>query len=214
MPRCLLCGIEGKDFTDEHVFPAALGGGLVVANSTARDCNNGFSKLEQALATELKPIRLLLKVPDRYGKIPQVEALAKTEREDYAARVQGDGSVKLKPLVAEVVSADGKREFVHRFLTDRQRMKLREQAARKGQEIIESEPGEPVQAEIHIGGDLKEVGSDVGLRVAAKIAYVGMAYQFGTGLALSDSFHQARAYIREGSGEPAARLFVNEGFMN
>jgi hypothetical protein len=214
MPRCLLCGIEGTGFTDEHVFPAALGGGLVVANSTGSDCNNGFSKLEQALATELKPIRLLLKVPDRYGKVPDVEAVAKTQSEDYAAKVLGDGTVKPKRLVSEVVLEDGSKEYVHRFATERQRIKLREEAARKGKEIIESGPGEPVQAEIHIEGDLKEIGSDVGLRVAAKIAYIGMAYLVGSGLALSDSFNQARTFIREGTGKSIARLFVNERFMD
>ncbi len=214
MPRCLLCANEGTDFTDEHVFPAALGGELVVPKSVGKDCNNGFSKLEQTLATELKPIRVILKVPDRYGNVPHVEAVAKTEREDYAARVLGDGTVQPKPIVSEVVLEDGSKEYVHRFVTERQKTKLKEGAARGGKEFVESEPGEPVQAEIHIDGDLKEIGSAAGLRVAAKIAYIAMAYLVGTGVALGESFNEARDYIREGRGEPIARLFVNERFMN
>jgi hypothetical protein len=45
-----------------------------------------------------------------------------------------------------------RQQFVHRFLTDSQKEKLRAQAKEKGQQLIEMGPGDPVRAEVHIGG--------------------------------------------------------------
>jgi hypothetical protein len=183
MSTCLFCLRECQEATDEHVFPAALGGVLTVNGGSCTECNNGFSRLEQALAGELAPVRLLLQIPDRYKQVPQVEATAKTEQRDYDARVMGDGTVRARRLVEEVKRDDGTREFVHRFLTDRQKEKLRREAEEKGRELLETGPGEPVQAEIHIGGELRIIGSDEGLRTAAKIAYVGLAFRMGERMA-------------------------------
>src|SRR4030081_3543578 len=64
MPQCLFCLKEGEGdavrFTDEHIFPAALGGNLVVKDGSCDGCNHGNSKFEQALAVELTPMRMLL----------------------------------------------------------------------------------------------------------------------------------------------------------
>jgi len=63
MPQCLFCLQKGEGdsirFTDEHVFPAALSGNLVVKDGTREKCNHGNSKFEQALAVELTPIRTM-----------------------------------------------------------------------------------------------------------------------------------------------------------
>jgi hypothetical protein len=145
MPRCLFCLREGEGdavrFTDEHVFPAALGGNVVVKNGSCDDCNHGNSKFEQALAVELTPIRMLLQIPDRYGKVPQTAATIITPEKTYDGRVKGDGSVVVKPVITQEKNEKGEREFVHRFLTDAQKEKLREQAKKKGQELIETGPG-------------------------------------------------------------------------
>ena len=212
MPRCLFCLQEKETLTDEHVFPAALGGVLVVKDSVCAECNSGFSKFEQSLASELTPFRLLLQIPDRYGKVPQVPATVKTADKEYEGRVKGDGSVQLKRIVTEVTGTDGRREFLHQFLTNRQREKLHKEASEKGYQIIESGPGEPRQGEVHVWGDLKFIGSPEGLRTASKIAYVGLAERAGPKLAMSDAFDEVRAYIREGTGKPPSRLFVHERF--
>ena len=201
-------------FTDEHVFPAALGGVLTVAHGVCAACNNGFSKIEQALAKELTPIRLLLQIPDRYGNVPHTDATIKTEKQVYLGRVRGDGSVQPKPIITEETGAAGTREFVHRFATERQKEKLRKLAQEKGQELIEMGPGEPVTAEVHIGGDLMTIGSAEGLRTAAKIAYVGFAYTAGARVAASDPFSEVRTYISEGKGAGISRLFINERFLS
>jgi hypothetical protein len=183
MSVCLFCLREGEEdavhFTDEHVFPAALGGNLTVKDGSCDACNHGNSTFEQALARELTPFRMLLHIPDRYGKVPHTAATIITPDKTYDGRVRGDGSVVVKPLVTEEKNEKGEREFVHRFLTDSQKARLREQAKKRGQHLIEIGPGDPVTAEVHIGGDLMIVGSQEGLRTVAKIAYVGLAHLVG-----------------------------------
>src|SRR5437764_9253119 len=183
MPQCLFCLHEGKAddvrFTDEHVFPAALGGNLILKYGSCDVCNHGNSKFEQALAGELTPIRMLLQMPDRYGNVPQTAATIITPEKAYEGRVKGDGNVVVKPVVTEEMNEKGEREFVHRFLTDAQKKKLHEQAKKKGKQLIEMRPGDPVTAEVHVGGDLMVIGSQEGLRTVAKIDYVGLARLVG-----------------------------------
>jgi hypothetical protein len=206
-------GGDAVRFTDEHVFPAALGGNLVVKDGSCDSCNHGNSKFEQALAGELTPMRMLLQIPDRYGKVPHTTATTITPAKTYDGRVKGDSTVVVKPLVSEEKNEKGEREFVHRFLTDEQKEKLREQAKKKGQELIESGPGDPVTAEVHIGGDLMVIGSPEGLRTAAKIAYVGLVHLVGMKVAAGEAFKEVRQYILEGKPEGIARIFINKGYL-
>src|SRR5258708_277083 len=124
MPKCLFCPTEQERLSEEHVFPAALGGTLEVKHAVCTPCNNGFSKFEQALVGELAPVRFLLQIPDRRGEVPRVEATFKTASKEYEARLEGKGTLVMKPIVTEIVGETGKREFEHRFITPRQREKL------------------------------------------------------------------------------------------
>jgi hypothetical protein len=217
MPQCLFCLREGDGdavrFTDEHVFPAALGGNVIVKNGSCDDCNHGNSKFEQALAVELTPIRMLLQIPDRYGKVPQTAATIITPEKTYDGRVKGDGSVVVKPVITQEKNERGEREFVHRFLTDAQKEKLRDQAKKKGQELVETGPGNPVTAEVHIGGELMVIGSEEGLRTVAKIAYVELARLVGVKVAAGDAFRKVRQFIVEGKTESVARFFINKRYL-
>jgi hypothetical protein len=176
-------------------------------------CNNGCSKFEQALSTELTPLRNLLQIPDRRGEVPHTHATVKVGEKDYEGRVTGDGRVQLKRVVTEVVGANGGREFLHQFMTERQKEKLRAEANKKGLRFIE-EAGEPISGEVHVGGELEVIGAPEGLRTASKIAYAGLAFRAGTKLTMSDAFNEIRAYILEGAGKPAARTFVNYKFSD
>jgi hypothetical protein len=148
------------------------------------------------------------------GKVPDAYATAKTPTKEYEAKVKGDGTVQIKPVVTKVVTLEGKREFLHQFVTPRAKEKLLKEAQEKGYEFIETGPGEPVQAEIHLGGDLEEIGSSNGLRTAAKIAYVGMTYKTGPKFASGDAFNNIRKFIVDGTGKGLSRLFVNTAYMD
>jgi hypothetical protein len=214
--KCIFCLKEKPELglTNEHVFPAALGGVLIIKNGSCVTCNNGCSNFEQPLATELIPLRHLLQIPDRRGEVPNTPATFKVGEKEYEARVKGDGTVQLKPVVTEVLGSGGVREFLHQFATEHQKEKLRAEAKEKGKQFIESAPGEPMTGEVHVGGDLGLIGSSEGLRTASKIAYAGLVFRAGAKLAMSDAFKEIRAYIVEGSGKPAVRAFVNYKFSS
>jgi len=213
MTVCIFCLQDREDITDEHVFPAALGGTLVVQDCVCAECNHGFSKFEQPLAQELTPLRLLLKIPDRRGKIRDTFATAKTATNEYQAKVKADGTVHLKPVVTKTVTPEGKKEYLHQFLTPKAKEKLAQEAKEKGYEFVETEPGEPIEAEIHVGGELEEIGSLNGLRVTAKIAFVGMAYKTGPKFASGEAFTDIRKFVLDGAGQGLSRQFVNTGYM-
>jgi len=111
MPRCLFCLRDVKELTDEHVFPAALGGDLVV-KGTCVECVNdkrSFSKeFEQPFAMELAPIRNQLLIHDRQGNVPTVLAKAEIGGRELDAKLLGDGTVQLAPVVTPVRGEDGK----------------------------------------------------------------------------------------------------------
>jgi hypothetical protein len=133
----------------EHVFPAALGGTLELKEAVCKNCDNGFSKFEQPLIRELAPLRFLFQIPDRRGNIPQVEATVKTALKQYEAMLRSDGTLVMKRIVTEVVGETGKKEYLHQFLSERQKEKLPADAKDKGQEVIETGPGEPEEAIDH-----------------------------------------------------------------
>lgn len=107
MQRCLFCEKEYERLSNEHVFPATLGGNLELRDGACTSCNNDFSKFESVLAKELVPIRLLLNIPDRYGDIPSAEVVAKTKDGEYEAKANADGTVQVKPIVTVTNGADG-----------------------------------------------------------------------------------------------------------
>jgi hypothetical protein len=214
MPRCIFCLRDSEKLTDEHVFPAALGGDLVVRNGACAECNNGFSKFEQPLSKELTPLRFLLRIPDRRGDVPEVKVKATIGGVEKDAKVLPDGKVQLKPVVTVKTLENGTTEILYQHMTDAQREKTRAEAKQKGFELIESRSDDAVEADISVAGNLEIVGATQGLRSAAKIAYTGLAYRMGCGFAMGESFNEVRGYIRTGEGNPSARAFVNEHFLD
>lgn len=214
MNNCIFCRAKSVDLTDEHIFPAAIGGKLVVKRATCARCNHGFSKFEKPLLSELAPIRALLRIKNRRGSIPEVQTTLRTPHEEYDGKLKSDGTVQPKRTVTEIKNSDGSMQFVHRHLSDRQREDLLREATKKGFRYELLEPGEAVRAEVHIGGNLDEIGSLNGLRTVAKIAYLGLAYLAGVRFAEGDSFRKIRDFIMAGVGSPSARQFANYQFAS
>jgi hypothetical protein len=217
MPRCLFCLRDNDELTDEHVFPAALGGDLVV-KGTCVECvkdKRSFSKeFEQPLAMELAPLRNLLVIPDRYGKMPNVAAKAEMNGKELDAKLLGDGTVQLTPVVTVMRGKDGEvKEILYQHVTEKQKENNRRDAAEKGYELIESEPAAGQQAEISVAGTLKLIGAPEGLRLATKIAYTGSALVMGGEFAIRNASDEVRAYVRTGDGTPTANLFFNEEYL-
>lgn len=212
MPKCLFCRRECDDLTDEHVFPAAIGGKLVVPRATCAACNNGISKkFEQHIAGRLLHFRRLLSLKDRRGGIPVVEIAIKLEDEERRASLLPDGSTVLRPRVTEVIH-DGVAETTYENLPEADKENLRKKAKEKGWQLIE-EPTPGGEIEASMSGQLDFLTSDEMLRFVAKIAYTAMALRMGITVAQFDSFDQIRECIDTGGGGPQVRLFLNEAFL-
>ncbi len=186
---------------------------MILRNCSCTECNNGFSQFETPLSKELAPLRLLLRIPDRRGNPPQVDATAKTKDKEYEARIKSDGSVHIKPVVTVVPGPNGSKEIVFQFATEQQKEKMRRDAQEGKIQLLESEPGEGQEAEIHVSGDLKSIGSPEGLRTAAKIGYTTLANVTGVAFAGGPAFSVVREYIKNGNAKPCARLFIHEYFL-
>jgi hypothetical protein len=212
MPRCLFCLEEREKLTDEHVFPAALGGNLIVANASCAECNNSFSnQFEQKIAGRLADFRRLLLIPDRRGSVPEIFVHVETNGETLDAKLMPDGQIQLKPLVTRV-KKDGATEITFQHMTKRQKEDLRRQAQEEGIEFTE-EITPARKAEVNISGDPDFIGSQEMLRTVTKIAYTALALRMGTGFAAGAIFSKARTYALNGRGTPPAKLFLHEGFL-
>jgi len=217
MPRCLFCLRESEDLTAEHVFPAALGGNLTVI-ATCTECVNSkrsFSKeFEQPFAVELAPLRNILVIPDRRGSIPAVPVKAEVNGKELDAKVLGDGTVQLTPVVTVIRGENGGvKEILYEHLTDRKKEEVRREATEKGYELIESEPRAEQKAEVSMSGTLKLIGEPQGLRLATKIAYTGFALRLKADFAIRNTSDAVRAYIWTGDGAPSAKLFLDEEYL-
>ncbi|PYU68785.1 MAG: hypothetical protein DMG49_15170 [Acidobacteria bacterium] len=72
---CIFCRSEG-DLTDEHVFPAFMGGELEVQNGSCGACNREFGIAEATLREATTPLLNLLQIENRYGVVPNASLTA------------------------------------------------------------------------------------------------------------------------------------------
>jgi hypothetical protein len=212
MPRCLFCLRERDQLTDEHVFPAALGGALVVPDASCPDCNNSFSKaFEQAVAGHFAGFRRLLLIPDRYGKVPELFVSVEADGQMLDAKLMPDGGVQLKPVVTYVKS-NGVAEVMYQHPTKKQEERLRKEAEEKGLELIE-EDNPSREVTVNMAGDLAFIDSPEVLRTVTKIAYTTLALRTGPDFAMRAIFSGPRTYVLTGNEMPPARLFLHEEFL-
>ncbi len=87
---CIFCASQ-ENLTDEHVFPAFMGGELEVKSGSCNRCNGDFSDAEAALKEATRPLLNLLKIKNRYGIVPNARV---------NAEVRGLGACLSIPKVA------------------------------------------------------------------------------------------------------------------
>lgn len=145
---CIFCyrGRSEIDLTEEHIFPEALGGQLIV-RAVCKRCNDQLGSYVDGMLTEdflVRMLRLGLRIPNKSGAVPSPlhDAAVKDHPHRRGTYFQpnreGGGRVKLLPLVERAISPDGRSTV--KVVAEPQEAeeilrKLRERAARKGQEI-------------------------------------------------------------------------------
>src|ERR1700724_1598353 len=72
---CIFCR-SNANLTNEHVFPAFIGGDLKVRNGSCDRCNREFSVAEAALKQAITPLLNLLQIENRDGVVPNAPMTA------------------------------------------------------------------------------------------------------------------------------------------
>ena len=67
--RCIYCGVDDVELTDEHIIPLGLGGNWILPKSSCKSCATITGKLEQfCLRPMLGNLRIRLNLPTRRPK--------------------------------------------------------------------------------------------------------------------------------------------------
>src|SRR5258708_8836848 len=131
---CLFCGSE-KNLTDEHVFPAFMGGELEVRNGSCKRCNGEFCVAEAALKKSMTHLLNLLQIENRYGVVPNAPINVEVgglDLKKLPAFMDGKGEINLLNVVRESVNEDGRKLRQGFFLRKEDGDKFVERALAKG----------------------------------------------------------------------------------
>lgn len=214
MSKCILCGSTEK-LTDEHIFPDALGGCVALAEGTCAKCNSTAStEFEAEFINGFAVIRQLLGIPNREGRVPNLRASVEIEGQQHVAVIKPKGNVEIPPMKIERQIDAGRKEIIYRTFKKGDADRIIEKAKEKGI-TLEDAPiadlAREFDAVVHVPFDF--IGTQSGLRTAAKAAYTALAFKTGVGYALSPTFDAVRNYCCNGGTASPARLFLNDNFQ-
>ena len=214
---CLFCRSEEK-LTNEHVFPAFMGGELEVRNGSCERCNRDFGVSEAAVKDATTPLLNLLQIGNRYDVVPNAQLRAQIrglDLKNLPAFMDGDGNINLRDVVRESTSEDGRKLRQGFFLTKEAGDRFVERARAKGIEVLEREVPREIVIEADYTITVHFVASLHARRLAAKIALVAIALEYGTEFALTPEFDELRAARTAESPENLpVRFFANAGLMS
>jgi hypothetical protein len=213
---CIFCRSE-DDLTDEHVFPAFLGGDLKVINGSCRRCNGEFAVLEGRLKDATAPLLHLLRIENRYGVVPNVSVNAEVrglDMRDLQGFINVDGDVTLFDRVDDVEGGDGRKIRRGFFTTPEAGDRFASRARTKGREVIEREVPEKIIIDANYTLTMPFAFSVEARKIAAKIALTALAFEYGIPFALSPQFDVLRdSRLATGNRDQRVWIFANEGLM-
>jgi hypothetical protein len=213
---CIFCRSH-ENLTDEHVFPAFMGGNLVVPNGSCETCNNIFGTSEAAIKEATTPLLNLLRIENRYGKVPNAPLNVKIRDLDMKSLpgfMDGAGNIQLRDFVMDVVDDDGKKRRQGFFLTKEAGEKFAERQVAKGGKTIEREVPKEIVIEADYTQEINFAFTVNARRVVAKIALTAIAFEYGIQLALSPQFDSLRAVRDEGNLQRLpVRIFANANIV-
>jgi hypothetical protein len=212
----MFCRSE-ENLTNEHVFPAFMGGELEVRNGSCKRCNRDFSVAEAALKKATIPLLNLLKIENRYGVVPnaplnvQIRGL---DLKNLPAFLDGKGEINLSNVVRESVSEDGRKLRQGFFITKEDGDRFVDRALAQGREVKDRGVPHEIVIEADYTVTLPFVQSFEARKVAAKIAMAAIAFKYGIPFVLSSQFDAFREVcVAKAAPDLRVWFFANEGFM-
>ncbi len=213
---CIFCGRD-DELTDEHVFPAFMGGTLTVPKGSCERCNRYFSRLEGRLKKDTRPLLNLMKIRNRDGIVPNVPvdaSIRDLDMQNLPAFVDGAGEIQLQNTVAKSVNEDGRKIDRGFFLKPEDADKFAKRARARGGKAVERKVPDKIVVDTNYTQGLFFAFSPTTRKMAAKIALSAVAFECGIPFALSRDFDLLRQ-ARTAAGERDLRvwIFANEGLM-
>jgi hypothetical protein len=214
---CIFCRSE-ENLTDEHVFPAFMGGELEVRKGSCSRCNSEFAVAEGKLKDATEPLLHLLGIENRYGVVPNASVNAEIrglDMKNLRGFIDANGEIEIFDRVLETTTEDGRKVRRGFFMTRGAGDKFVERARAKGLEVIEREVPKEIVIEADYTLTMPFAFSVEARKVAAKIALAAIAYEYGIAFALSPQFDSLRqARVATGDRDLRVWIFANEGLMS
>jgi len=214
---CLFCRSE-EQLTNEHVFPAFMGGELEVRNGSCERCNRDFGVAEAAIKEAATPLLNLLQIENRENVVPNARLRAEIrdlDMKNLPAFMDGGGNIKLLDVVRESTNEDGKRLRQGFFLTKEAGDRFAERERARGHQVAEREVPSEIVIEATYTVTLDFIASLHARKLAAKIALTAIALEYGAEFALTPQFDELRAVrTTESIKELPVRFFANPGLMS
>jgi hypothetical protein len=212
---CIFCRSE-ENLTDEHVFPAFMGGELVVRNGSCKHCNREFSLAEAALKKSIVHLLNLLQIENRHGVVPNAPLNVEVRGLDLKklpAFMDGKGEINLVNVVRESVSEDGRKLRQGFFLRREDGDRFAERGLAKGAEVKGREVPKEIVIEAEYTILLPFIECFEARKVAAKIVMTAIAFEYGIPFALSPQFDAFRKVcVAKVAQDLRVWFFANEGF--
>jgi hypothetical protein len=213
---CMFCRSEEK-LTREHVFPAFMGGELVVPDGSCERCNGEFGRWESVMRDGIKLLLNLLKIENREGEVPtaRVEVeIRGVDAKGLFGKREADGTVSLSDVVVASEKPDGKKHREGFFVSEGSAAKFTKRAHSRGEKTTELELPEDIVLDASAIQTLPFAFTLGTRKVVAKIALASIAYKYGVPYALSpqfDALRQVRLAATE--REMPLRVFCNKVFI-
>ena len=215
---CIFCKAT-ENLTKEHVFPAFTGADLTVEGGSCTTCNIQCSIFEDKVAAQTETARHVFEIPNRYGRVPSASAKieiqgAGLETVIAAGRRKANGEIELYDFVKNIKTEDGKKIRDGFFVTNENAEKFIQRSRARGEKVTElSVPKEVTLSPSEQQTIAFAFSLDI-RKVAAKIALVSLAYQYGIEYACLPQFDQLRGAIVGSGADLPVRIFANEDFTH
>ncbi len=213
---CIFCGSE-RNLTDEHVFPAFMGGKLAVPDGSCDACNRVFGTAEAAIKVATRPLLNLLKIENRRGKVPNAPLRIEIQGMDMKnlpGFMDGAGNIQLCNYVKDVVDDDGRQRKQGFFITQKAGERFAQRGAARGAEVIRGEVPKQIIIEAEYTQGIMFSLSLEARKVVAKVALTAIALEYGVPFALAPQFDGLRATGTENhASKLPVRIFANPNII-
>src|ERR1700687_495269 len=213
---CIFCGTR-ENLTEEHLFPAFSGANLTVRDASCQKRNAQYGDFENTVAAQTETTRHIFEIPNRYGRVPTAPVKVEIQGGDVVVpgRRKPDGEVEDLDFVAKTKTDDGKKVREGFFVSEESANKFVERSRARGEKVEEQERPKEVVL-LPTSQQTLEFAFSLEIRkMAAKIALVSLAHQYGTEYALLPQFDTLRrATFGASARELTIRVFANEYFIN